>query len=51
MQLFAPAENSVVTLDGTKSSGVMTRPIWKLLHRLPMFPGAMPDDLSVPKII
>jgi aminotransferase in exopolysaccharide biosynthesis len=38
-------------LDETNSSGVMTRPIWKLLHRLPMFSGAMRDDLSVSKRI
>lgn len=38
-------------LDDTNSSGVMTRPIWKLLHRLPMFSDAMRDDLSVSKRI
>ena len=38
-------------LDETNSSGVMTRPIWKLLHRLPMFAGAMRDGLSVSKRI
>lgn len=38
-------------LDETNSSGVMTRPIWKLLHRLPMFAGTMRDDLSVSKRI
>jgi aminotransferase in exopolysaccharide biosynthesis len=38
-------------LDETNSSGVMMRPIWKLLHRLPMFAGTMRDDLSVSKRI
>jgi dTDP-4-amino-4,6-dideoxygalactose transaminase len=38
-------------LDETNSSGVMMRPIWKLLHRLPMFSGAIRDDLSVSKKI
>jgi aminotransferase in exopolysaccharide biosynthesis len=33
----------------TNALGVMTRPIWKLLHRLPMFTGAMRDNLSVSK--
>lgn len=34
-------------LDKTNAQGVMTRPIWTLLHRLPMFSNAMRDDLSV----
>ncbi|MEZ8144267.1 aminotransferase DegT [Enterovibrio norvegicus FF-454] len=31
---------------GTNGSGVMTRPIWKLMHRLPMFENAIRDDLT-----
>lgn len=31
----------------TNRAGVMTRPIWKLMHRLPMFAYAMRDDLKV----
>ncbi|WP_406611040.1 LegC family aminotransferase [Agarivorans sp. JK6] len=29
----------------TNAAGVMTRPIWKLMHRLPMFANAMRGDL------
>lgn len=38
-------------LNETNSNGVMTRPIWKLLYKLPMFADAMRDDLSVSKRI
>jgi dTDP-4-amino-4,6-dideoxygalactose transaminase len=31
----------------TNTNGVMTRPIWKLMHRLPMFDNAKRGDLSV----
>ncbi|WP_064606222.1 LegC family aminotransferase [Photobacterium sp. J15] len=34
-------------LKVTNENGVMTRPIWKLMHRLPMFKDAMRGDLSV----
>ena len=33
-------------LKETNAQGVMTRPIWKLMHRLPMFEHARRDDLS-----
>ena len=33
-------------LDETNSSGIMTRPVWKLMHRLPMFAGAIRGDLK-----
>ncbi|WP_445775216.1 LegC family aminotransferase [Shewanella sp.] len=33
-------------LTGTNSSGVMTRPIWQLMHRLPMFEHALRGDLT-----
>ncbi|RTE86070.1 MULTISPECIES: LegC family aminotransferase [Gammaproteobacteria] len=32
-------------LLNTNEQGVMTRPIWKLMHRLPMFASAHTDDL------
>ncbi|WP_445765676.1 LegC family aminotransferase [Rheinheimera sp.] len=34
-------------LKVTNESGVMTRPIWKLMHRLPMFQHAHRDKLEV----
>jgi aminotransferase in exopolysaccharide biosynthesis len=33
-------------LKQTNADGVMTRPIWQLMHRLPMFENAMSGDLS-----
>lgn len=33
-------------LAGTNASGVMTRPIWQLMHRLPMFKDCIKADLS-----
>lgn len=33
-------------LKETNAKGVMTRPIWQLMHRLPMFQGALRGDLS-----
>jgi aminotransferase in exopolysaccharide biosynthesis len=33
-------------LKETNESGVMTRPIWQLMHRLPMFKNAMRGDLT-----
>lgn len=34
-------------INETNTNGVMTRPIWKLMHRLPMFDNAKRGDLSV----
>lgn len=34
-------------LTETNASGVMTRPVWKLMHRLPMFAGALRGELKV----
>lgn len=34
-------------LTETNASGVMTRPVWKLMHRLPMFAGAFRGELKV----
>lgn len=33
-------------LKETNDAGVMTRPIWQLMHRLPMFKNALRNDLS-----
>jgi len=38
-------------LTETNRAGVMTRPIWKLLHKLPMFSSSMHGDLSVSETI
>lgn len=33
-------------LKDTNAAGVMTRPIWKLMHRLPMFKDAYQGTLK-----
>ncbi|MEI8655978.1 MULTISPECIES: LegC family aminotransferase [Vibrio] len=38
-------------LKETNADGVMTRPIWKLMHRLPMFEHALRGDLSYSEYI
>lgn len=38
-------------LQETNAAGVMTRPIWKLMHRLPMFEKAMCGDLTQSEFI
>ncbi|MDK9762816.1 LegC family aminotransferase [Vibrio sp. D420a] len=38
-------------LEETNRSGVMTRPIWQLMHRLPMFANTMRDDLRVSEFL
>lgn len=38
-------------LAGTNGSGVMTRPIWQLMHRLPMFENAIRGDLTYSEFI
>lgn len=40
------AESRNLLLEQTNNAGVMTRPIWQLMHRLPMFSGAMRGDLT-----
>ena len=40
-------ESRNMMLEKTNASGVMTRPIWQLMHRLPMFKDAFRGDLSV----
>ncbi len=34
-------------LTATNDAGVMTRPIWELMNRLPMWQDAISDDLTV----
>ncbi|MFD0950040.1 LegC family aminotransferase [Paraperlucidibaca wandonensis] len=38
-------------LKNSNANGVMTRPIWKLMHRLPMFKNAFRGDLSYSEFI
>nr|WP_317200238.1 LegC family aminotransferase [uncultured Psychrobacter sp.] len=33
-------------LESTNAQGVMTRPVWQLMHRLPMFADALRGDLT-----
>ena len=44
-------ESREEVLAGTNGSGVMTRPIWKLMHRLPMFKDAVRGDLTYSELI
>lgn len=39
-------ESRDMLLKETNSAGVMTRPIWQLMHRLPMFERALRGDLT-----
>jgi aminotransferase in exopolysaccharide biosynthesis len=41
------AESRNLLLKETNEQGVMTRPIWQLMHRLPMFKNALKGDLKV----
>ncbi|WP_086482166.1 LegC family aminotransferase [Oceanospirillum sanctuarii] len=38
-------------LQETNAAGVMTRPVWQLMHRLPMFANALRGDLSYSEYI
>ena len=40
-------ESRNLLLKETNEQGVMTRPIWQLMHRLPMFKNALKGDLSI----
>ena len=40
-------EARVALLEETNAAGVMTRPAWRLMHRLPMFAGAARGDLTI----
>ncbi|CAH6796112.1 putative pyridoxal phosphate-dependent aminotransferase EpsN [Vibrio chagasii] len=44
-------ESREEVLKGTNCSGVMTRPIWQLMHRLPMFENAIRGDLTYSEFI
>lgn len=44
-------ESREEVLTGTNSLGVMTRPIWQLMHRLPMFENAIRGDLTYSEFI
>jgi len=44
-------ESREEVLTGTNSSGVMTRPIWQLMHRLPMFENAIRGELTYSEFI
>lgn len=45
----AEARNTL--LEATNQAGVMTRPIWQLMHRLPMYKDALRGDLSYSEYI
>jgi aminotransferase in exopolysaccharide biosynthesis len=38
-------------LKETNKQGVMTRPVWQLMHRLPMFSNALRGDLPISELI
>jgi len=38
-------------LKATNDAGVMTRPVWQLMHRLPMFKDAMRGSLTNSELI
>jgi aminotransferase in exopolysaccharide biosynthesis len=44
--LFSDKEERDAFLTYTNQQGVMTRPVWELMHRLPMFQSAQTDALS-----
>ncbi|EGQ8591876.1 LegC family aminotransferase [Vibrio cholerae] len=43
--ICADAQQRNELLEQTNAAGVMTRPIWQLMHRLPMFEQALRGDL------
>ena len=44
--VFENKEQQVQFLEETNSNGVMTRPIWRLMNRLPMFQDCQTDELK-----
>lgn len=44
--ICADAQQRNELLDQTNAAGVMTRPIWQLMHHLPMFEQALRGDLT-----
>ncbi len=49
--ICSDADSREHILSETNAAGVMTRPIWKLMHRLPMFKNALCGDLSYSEFI
>lgn len=45
--LLSDRDERNLFLEFTNDNGVMTRPVWELMHRLPMFSDAQYEDLSV----
>lgn len=44
--LLSDLDQREAFLEYTNSNGVMSRPVWELMHRLPMFSSAQRTDLS-----
>lgn len=44
--ILADREEREAFLESTNSAGVMTRPIWRLMNKLPMFENCMTGDLT-----
>ncbi|EKE75426.1 LegC family aminotransferase [Gallaecimonas xiamenensis] len=44
--LCPDAQSRDALLQATNASGVMTRPVWRLMHKLPMYSQALRGDLS-----
>ncbi|EOW9249445.1 LegC family aminotransferase [Vibrio cholerae] len=49
--ICADAQQRNEILKQTNEVGVMTRPIWQLMHRLPMFENALRGDLSYSEFV
>ncbi|HHF2884621.1 LegC family aminotransferase [Vibrio diabolicus] len=49
--ICADAKQRDELLEQTNAAGVMTRPIWQLMHRLPMFEHALRGDLSYSQLL
>ncbi|EOD4738658.1 LegC family aminotransferase [Vibrio vulnificus] len=49
--ICADAQQRNELLEQTNAAGVMTRPIWQLMHRLPMFEQALRGDLTYSEFI
>jgi aminotransferase in exopolysaccharide biosynthesis len=45
--ICSDVESRNLLLKETNEQGVMTRPIWQLMHRLPMFKDALRGDLKI----
>ncbi|MBT1443010.1 LegC family aminotransferase [Shewanella sp. JM162201] len=49
--ICANPEQRNALLEETNAAGVMTRPIWQLMHRLPMFAKALRGDLTYSEFV